>query len=58
MNWHPDTINLDNLKVQFKGKPFNQLIKYHLKREKNICTIELDFMKRCFRASTALTNID
>ncbi len=29
------SVNLDSLKVQFKGKPFNQLIKYHLRRQKN-----------------------
>jgi hypothetical protein len=28
-------INLEELKVQFKGKPFNQLIEYHLRRQKN-----------------------
>lgn len=30
-----NSINIESLKVQFKGKPFNQLIKYHLKRQKD-----------------------
>ncbi len=30
-----ERINLERLKVQFKGKPFNKLIKYHLKRQGN-----------------------
>ena len=30
---NPDRINIENLKIQFKGKPFNQLIKHHLKKQ-------------------------
>ena len=27
-------IDIENIRIQFKGKPFNQLIKHHLKKQK------------------------